>query len=329
MKDITIEQVLDLLPKKVTLHYISRGESLDDHTELIQRCISSGDLCDLYNEVDDWYLNDYYVQEELEEELKRDIEKTFDVDEDEAEEIYDKYEDEIRDAIWDRDNSNVVEDLFRQTSPYVFFYDTGHYVECAFPCGKGEIEEQLAEIKKIVKLDSNDYDGLIRNMMYQASYGGNLVIYFRESGFDILKSIEGGCNVISFSGEVNIAIPNHSCGAGDHTSFKHSFSLPFDRSNLFLCREVKYSYTYDVCGMSSNWCDSTETTLSKSEEDLGEVAVSDIAIHMAREVKLDKIFKDGGCTPGDMKYERHRNLTYRNDYPCGSHCDKCGTFFID
>ena len=329
MENITVEQVIALLPKKVTLHWVGRNDSLDNHTQLIQKCISKGSLDELYTQIDEWFINDYYGFDAVVDELKNDIENTFNLSEDEVGKLYNKYEDEVRDAIYERDDSDVIEDLFRNTSPYVFFYDTGHYVECVFPCGKETIEEQLAEIKKIIKLETNDYDGLIRNMMYQAAYGGNLVIYFSESGLDILKSIQEGCNVVSFSGEVNIAIPNHSCGAGDHTSFRHSFSLPFSKDNLFLCKEVKYSYTYEVCGMSSSWCDSTEMTLSKSEEDLGEVVISDTAAHVAREAELDAVYASGGCTAGDMRYERHRNMRYRNNYPCGSICEKCGTFFID
>ena len=77
------------------------------------------------------------------------------------------------------------------------------------------------------------------------------------------------------------------------------------------------------------WCEGTNMELSVSKEDLGEVVLSDKGEHMAREAKLDKTYRDGGCTAGDLKYERHRNTTYINEYPCGTRCKSCGTFFID
>lgn len=330
MKDITVEQVIALLPKKVTLHFVDRNDSLDDHTKTIQKCITKGSLDELYQQIDEWYIDDYYGFELVADELKSDIETAFDLDEYDAELVHDKYEDEISTAIYERDDSDVVKDLFRNTSDYVFFYDTGHYVECDYPCSAEEYIEQLEQIKDIIKLCSNDYDELILQMMYQASYAGNLVIYFRANGFDVLKSIEDGCNVIHFSGEVNIAIPNHSQGAGDHTSFKHSFSLPFSKDNLFLCKEVKYSYTYEVCGMYSNWCDSTDMKLSTSEEDLGSPEVSDVSIYMVREAKLDKVYKDGGCTSGDTNFSRHRDVQYHNEpMYCRNECPHCHTTWLD
>lgn len=328
MENITAEQIIALLPKTVSLHFVDRNSSFDGHTSLVQQCITDGNMYPIYEQVDDWYIDDHYGFDAVKDELMSDMQNAFDIEEGEAEELYDKFEDSIRDAIWNRDDSDLTKDLFRNTSDFVMFYDTGHYVECAYPLYPEDCEEQLAEIKKVIKLDTNDYDELIRQLMYEASYGGNLVVYFREDGGDVIKAIEDGANLISFSGEVHIAIPNHSCGAGSDTSFNHKFSLPFIKENLFLCKEVKYSYTYDVCGMYSDWCDSTTMELSKAEV-TEEAIVSDKAAYLAREAKLDKVYKDGGCTAGDMKYDRHRHTTYINEFPCGSRCNSCGTFWVD
>lgn len=329
MKAITIEQILSLLPKKVSLHWIDRGQNFDDSTELIQKCITAGNLHALYEQVDDWYLDDHYGFDEVVEKLKSDMEDSFDLDEGEVTILYDNHQDAIRDAIYDRDDSDVVNELFRNTDDMVFFYDTGHYVQCAYPCDDKEITAELREIKKVIKLKGKDYDKLIKNMMYQASYGGNLVIYFTANPRDILRSIEEGVNTISFSGEVNIAIPNHSQGAGDHTSFNHSFSLPFSKDNLFLCKEVKYSYTYEVCGMSSSWCASTHWKLTE-EKKAKAPATSATARHMAREAELNAVYASGGCSPGDLNFSRHRNVEYHDDpMYCRHECPMCHTTWLD
>lgn len=49
-----------------------------------------------------------------------------------------------------------------------------------------------------------------------------------------------------------------------------------------------------------------------------------------RERELDEKWrKTRGCTFGDMNYSRHADKEYINDFPCGSKCKKCGTFWID
>ena len=50
---------------------------------------------------------------------------------------------------------------------------------------------------------------------------------------------------------------------------------------------------------------------------------------MKREAELNKVFREGGCTRGDMDMSRHRDVTYVNEIPCGWHCPHCGTFWID
>lgn len=326
----TVEEVIALLPETVTLHYVDYRESLNEKTELIQKCISNGNMDALHEALSDWY-DDVYIMDEVTEELKEDIQRSFCVSEEKAEEIYCEYEDEIRDAIYERDDSDVLTDLLRNTRNMVFFYDTGHYVECSYPASEASIRLERMKIKNILKLRSSDYDKLIDNMMLQSSYGGNLVIYFTADPEHILKSVESGAyNTISFSGHVNIAIPNHAVGAGDHTSFKHSFSLPFIKDNLLLCKEVKYSYTYEVCGMSSNWCSSTVWSLSRQEVVDGEINVSHVGDYIAEQARLDKVYKDGGCTPGDMNITRHRNIQYHNQpMYCRNECPTCHTVWVD
>ena len=51
---------------------------------------------------------------------------------------------------------------------------------------------------------------------------------------------------------------------------------------------------------------------------------------LEREKELAEHYKKTGkCTFGDMNYSRHKNTSYRNDFPCGTKCADCGTFWID
>lgn len=324
---VTLEEVLALLPKKVSLHYVDYRDSLDGNTKLLQKCITAGNMDILFDEVYDCYIDDHYGFDEVIKQLRNDLEDEFEFDDDELDDIMDEYEDELRDAIYERDDSNVVEDLLRNTSDQTMFYDTGHYVESAYGESAAHYRMERKKIKKLLSIKDDTFDKAIDMMIAQASYGGNLYVYFYDSVEDFIN-INESFNTISFSGNVSIAIVDHGGGSGDSTEIAHSFKLPFERGNIFLDREVSYSYTFDVCGMSSNWCAGTEVSFEITSKP-GDIKKSSNTELIEREAKLDKIYCDGGCTAGDMKINRHRDTEYINNYPCGNRCKKCGTFFIN
>lgn len=332
MENITWEQIEELIPERVTLHYVDRDSSLEYCLPAIQKSLNAGSMDALYEKVDYYLWDDNYGFDSVKDELITDMQTAFDIEDYEAKALYEKFEDDIRDTIYDRDDSTVLQDLARNTSKFPIFYDTGHYVECCYPLTEKGAKEELRKIKKIlgIKQAFKDFDKCITEMMYNASYGGNLVIYFTDNGYDLLREIEGTDkpNMIEFGGNVHIAIPNHSCGAGGDTEISHTFRLPFSHENLFVCKEVKYSYTYDVCGMYSNWCEGTNYKLIKTKSKK-EATKSKKADYVKREAELDALFKSGQCVYGDTRYGRHQQLVYVNEYPCGHRCMKCGQFFID
>lgn len=59
------------------------------------------------------------------------------------------------------------------------------------------------------------------------------------------------------------------------------------------------------------------------------VPVSVLNIMNEENKKYDLIFEQGKCSSGDMNINRHRAVMYVNDFPCGSKCTDCGTFWID
>ena len=325
--EITLEQILELLPKKVSLHYVDYQDSLDEHTETLQECISAGNMDILYNLTDEWYIHDHYGYDEVIKNLRSDLENAFEFDEDELDGIMEQYEDEIRDAIYDRDNSDVIKDLFRNTSAQTMFYDTGHYVESEYGESEAHYRLERIRIKKLLNIKDDTFDRNIDMMISQASYGGKLYVYFYDSVEDFIN-IDESFNTIEFSGHVSIAIVDNGNGSGDSMELAHSFELPLNKGNIFLDKEVSYSYTFDVCGMSSDWCEGTNAK-SKITAEPGTIEKSSINEHIEREAKLDKIYKEGGCTAGDMKYTRHRDVEYINNYPCGNRCPHCSTFWID
>jgi hypothetical protein len=327
---VSWEQVKELLPARVSLYYVDYQDSLDEHLGVLQECIHNQNQESLYEKTDEWYIESpFYAFEYLDQELKSDIERAFDVDEDEAEEIFEEFRESIRDEYYERDDSTLIKDLLRNTGKQTMFYDTGYYVaDGSWNFNEKEMAQEVKSIKRALGLKIRDtqYDQKLTELIANASYGGSLVIYFYESAEDFFN-LENS-NVINFK-DACVAIIHTGNGSGFDTQLVGSeISLPLNPKNIFLCKNINYSYTFEVCGMSSNWC--SDTTVSFSKKRTKKVAeVSPMNAAMEREAELDAIYAKGGCTFGDMKYSRHRDTEYINDFPCGNRCKKCKTFWID
>ena len=322
------EQVKELLPDRVELNYIDYRDSLDENTNILLKCLRENSL----HPLDEWLFDEpgmYDQQWEsisyLKKELISDLVNRYDIEEDEAEELVDvEFDDEIRDYLYEHDESTPIEDLLRNTSDLIMFYDTGLEFD-GYGRTPAEFRYDRMRLKKALQIRSSDYDKDIDMMMCQASYGGQLVIYFRVPVKDMITEKE--FLSIQFTNP-HIAIIDTCNGSGDDTYLKgHSIVLGFNRDNLFIDKEVKYNYSYDVCGMTENWCD--ETAVSFVDEPKEKIESSSINKHMEQEAKYNAVYKSGKCSFGDMDINRHRNTYYINNYPCGTKCKDCGTFWID
>ena len=139
----------------------------------------------------------------------------------------------------------------------------------------------------------------------------------REEHDQDLKSIH-------FKGTVAVALYDHNQGSGYYEEFEIDRKFPFKRENLALSDSEKYSL--EKCfGMCGDWLRGTDApTLSFDAPKNNRKLKSSTAVQdRAREAELDRIFKAGGCTFGDMNYKRHRDVYYRNEIPCGSKCPHC------
>jgi hypothetical protein len=166
-------------------------------------------------------------------------------------------------------------------------------------------------------------------MLSQASYGGRLVVYFYEKVENLINESEKDWQSISFTNPA-VAIINTYNGSGDHTELNgHNFSLPFVRENLFIDQYFKYSYVSAVCGMSQDWCKDSKAVFSFEKIKEKRSRLSPLAGQAIQDRKYAEIYRQGKCTSGDMDITRHRDVYYRNDFPCGNKCPHCGTFWID
>ncbi|OPY24002.1 MAG: hypothetical protein A4E27_01339 [Methanobacterium sp. PtaU1.Bin242] len=165
-------------------------------------------------------------------------------------------------------------------------------------------------------------------MVQQASYGGRLVIYFRGDIKEMINSSQ--YNTIQFTNPMIAVIDTYN-GSGDNTDIQGiTVTLPYNPENVFIDKLIKYNYTYEVCGMIESWCDTTGVKfITKKQRKPKEKKRSNLYAEIAVEDMYKKAFKEGSCTFGDMDMKRHRHTYYINDFPCGTKCKDCGTFWID
>jgi len=316
-----LEIIEDLIPKKVDLVYVDYQDSLDNHKELIQQCLRKGSKDLLYEKIDEWFDDARWEgMLEIKKQLRSDLEKPYpdgDIDE-----VMELYEQEIEDIIYSRDESTPVKDILRNTSDIVCFADTGIEIEeSVFNPVLARANRML--IKKTLGIKDSSMDIDIDMMIAQAGYGGELRIYFTADVEDLLDCAEINGSV-EFDGTLNVAIANSGNGSGDHCEINGKFTASI--KSVYVDSEVKYSYTYDVCGMSSDWCANTYHKFSDTKVDKVE---SELDSKIETEQKYQETFQKGGCTFGDMNINRHRGVYYINHFPCGSRCPVCGTFWID
>lgn len=319
------EIVEKYVPEKVWLGYIDRGDSLDDNPGLLQECVEQNSYSPIYETWEDY--NCIYRYQMAVEEFKE-IEKKM-ADDGVFAEPYEEY---IMEELYARDQFDPVDGLLGQTSEIVMFYSTGEEIPDLCGADDEEEEECLSEIKEVLGIKDDKYDGEITDMMHQA-FGGELRIYFTRNLEDLIScKIENNevkdFATIRFSGRVAVAIVDSMNGGGDHCFVKTDVTFQFKRSNLFVDEQVKYSYTYEICGMVSDWRNDTKVEFGY-EETGKETKESLCSEWVERQKKYDETFKSGGCTFGDMNINRHRDVHYDNNYPAGSRCPHCHTFWID
>ena len=320
-------QLTDYVPRYVSLYHVDYRDDLDEHEDIQEECIRSNSLEKLYEKAYEWYEE----QESLNmrgylEETRKSMEA------DSLAGQFEEHEDEIRDLIYDRNDSDPAKDLIRNSSVTNFFYSLGVEIS-GYQAGIPQRGESTAmacyKVRRALHLKKGQFDEKIEELVENAAYGGELRVYFNAM-FDRLVSedAENDFRSIRFYGNVVVAIADSLNGSGYHVRLPLDLTLPFRRDNLFVDSQVHYSYADEVCGMANDWCDSTkwETGMAPLT---GSVRKSRMAEHQEQEAAYEKAFRSGKCTFGDMNYKRHRDVRYSNGYPAGCRCPHCGTFWID
>lgn len=327
------KKIKKLIPEEVHLYYADTT-SFDNDLGAIQQCIEEGTGEALDDVVMEYEESDFYGFDQVLDDLKTSIENDETFKGLDADSLMTEYEDEIRDTIYDRDRSDVMGDMLRNTSKQPMFYDLDYEVDGdTWNWTEEHIAEEVGRIKEVLGVPTSKHDSDISIMVQQATYGGSLVIYFYDDAEDyILDHMSFKPAKIKFGSPV-IAIIDTCNGSGDDCCLGGvTVTVPFLKERITIDRTIKYNYTFEVCGMDADWCAGTEVTLVEGAA--VDTPISEdgpTAIQCERELnrKYDIAYAAGECSYGDMDTRRHRNTFYQNTHICGTKCKDCGTFWVD
>ena len=306
----------DYVPETVWLGYAEQGDSYEGRFGIKQDCINRNDFYPISEDLSDWEgeTNAYYAREYLD-----DIEKK--MCEDGLEEEYKEHEEDIRDLLYERDESDMVWELISREEDD-FFYSLGMDV----PFKPWEDGRVAYNIRRKLKLPNEEkYTKAIQELVDNCYYGGELRIYFSANITDVISRKKFDFRSIEFSGTVAVGIVNSTEGSGYMVDiWMDKLVLPFKRENLFLDRAVNYSWN-EICGGTVY-----DTKMELSYKGTRGILKESGSLGMMQiDRKYEETFKKGKCTFGDMNMKRHRDVVYDNSFPAGNRCPHCGTFWID
>ena len=99
-----------------TLVWTDYNDNLDNHYDIIQKCLDKRNCECLWEKTDEWYCDaEWEAVSEIIAKLKEECAVFHDFDEEEVDVFFDEHEDDIRDEICSRNDSDVLKDLIRNT----------------------------------------------------------------------------------------------------------------------------------------------------------------------------------------------------------------------
>lgn len=314
------------LPEHVCLYYVDYNSNLDGNTKQLQKCIEDNNLYPISESIDEWW--DFPEGQYLE-----DMQRAMENDDIEWD---DDWRDEIIEALREKDDSDPVKDLIRNTSDIHCYFDLGYDVDEPFGADEEEQEEEIDGICKVLKIAKDSpMREKIAGIYYNASYGGSLRIYF-PAGLLTLLSGNGwdgskeDFKSIKFKGKFRVVIIDTMNGSGDfEDDIELDVEYDFDRSLLGVSEEDHYGFEEifgDDCGIKH--CE-TPTFEKVLKSDTIHVDSEPLRQEREKQQKYNETFQAGKCTYGDTDMNRHRDIKYSNSYPCGWSCPHCGMFWTD
>lgn len=113
---LTMEFVKSLMDKSYTLVWVDYNDNLDNCRDTIQKCLEERSCESLWEKVDEWYGDaEWEAVREIVSKLKDECIRLHDFGEEEVDKFFQEHEDEIREEIYDRNDSDTLKELLKNT----------------------------------------------------------------------------------------------------------------------------------------------------------------------------------------------------------------------
>ncbi|MFI3306470.1 MAG: hypothetical protein R3Y68_08175 [Rikenellaceae bacterium] len=213
---LTTEQIIEMMEENYTLVYLDRSNNLDSHTQLIGDCIRAESADTLFEQMGYWYdIAECGRVEEIIEGLKESCNEQGYSDA-EIEELFDNEAETIRQAIMDRDDSDIINTLLRNTDPIPIRIEmhsnfdciNSHHFEGSYSYDKsyfGDMVNALnlnpRKVKEIFEQSGIECFGEFPNM---SERNGNEVVSYLSFATEISNSVSPA-NLLTFMATINVS----------------------------------------------------------------------------------------------------------------------------
>lgn len=215
MKALTLEQVRTMMDEYYTLVHIDNSCNLNNSINVLNECIKEQSASPLHDYINDYYFDTEYDQvKQVMQELKNKcIGQGYTLEH--TEDFFETYEGDIRDEIQNRDDSNILAQLLRNTDnrPICiqmhsnFDCINSHYFEQSYSYYDsyfGDMVNRLNlnphEVEKIFKENNIEYEGHFPDMPER---NGHEFVSYSQFAEEISNSVSPA-NLLTFMAVINI-----------------------------------------------------------------------------------------------------------------------------
>ena len=217
-KILTLDFVKSLMEASYTLVWTDYNDNLDNHRDLIQKCLDNKSCERLWEKTDVWYSEaEWEAVRKIIAKLKEECTVFNDFDEEDVDAFFDKHEDEIRDEIYSRNDSDVIAELIKHTDDIPirvemlsnhdcinsnWFESQGgyRYEESYFGDMVDSLNLNPAKVKKILTEHGYKAYGRFPN---RKSRNGKEQVSYEQFYRELINSC-CGANLLTYMGRVNL-----------------------------------------------------------------------------------------------------------------------------
>lgn len=238
---VLVQRAIDALPEKTDLIYVDYNDQL---TEQQVRFHLAGDDESLWESLSN------FESESTHQAVLSYLNEALD-DPDEVEAVRDDDEawERFRDECIDRDESDALRDLIRNTPAPMVKYDLDHVVEPnSWSMDDDEITEEMRGIAQAAGIDFEGNRKALRSLVVEASYGGSLHVLHRSD----LADLHGAKRAV-FT-DPFLLVHDTLNGSGDMEEVKGEVTVEIGEDTLRL-DAGRMSWSDDIAGIVHSACE--------------------------------------------------------------------------